>query len=106
MPFHVVMDSQDPDGIAPFWCGLLGMEVFARLDGGRHVLLRSSADRSMFGLQRVPERFLPALGHCLEFAAHRTAPLVLSPSGGLGVVEILRTMSARFSSLARAVTTA
>jgi hypothetical protein len=27
MRAHVVIDSQDPEGIAPFWCGLLGSEV-------------------------------------------------------------------------------
>jgi predicted enzyme related to lactoylglutathione lyase len=55
MPIHVVMDSQDPERIKPFWCELLGMEEVARLDGGRHVVLRSAADGFMLGLQRVPE---------------------------------------------------
>jgi predicted enzyme related to lactoylglutathione lyase len=53
------MDSQDPERIAPFWCELLGMEVVSRLDGGRHVVLRSADDSFMLGIQRVPE---PRLG--------------------------------------------
>ncbi len=56
---HVVMDSQDPERITPFWCGLLGMDVLARLDGGRHVVLHSAHDGFMLGIQRVPE---PRLG--------------------------------------------
>jgi predicted enzyme related to lactoylglutathione lyase len=55
VPIHVVMDTQDPARIAPFWCELLGMQVLARLDGGRHLVLQSATDGFMLGLQRVPE---------------------------------------------------
>src|SRR5687768_16308206 len=51
VPIHVVMDSQDPEAIEPFWCELLGMQVVTRLDGGRHVVLRSTADGFMLGIQ-------------------------------------------------------
>lgn len=53
---HVIVDSIDPDRIAPFWCGLLGTEVAARIDGGRFVFLRPTEGAPSIGIQRVPER--------------------------------------------------
>lgn len=53
---HVIIDSTDPDRIAPFWCGLLDTEVETRLDGGRFVFLRAADGGVSIGIQRVPER--------------------------------------------------
>jgi predicted enzyme related to lactoylglutathione lyase len=53
---HVVMDSQDPERITSFWCELLDMQVAANHADGQHVVLRSTSNAFMLGLQRVPER--------------------------------------------------
>lgn len=53
---HVMIDALDPEGLAPFWAGLLGTEVASRADGGRFVFLRGTEDTPAFGIQRVPER--------------------------------------------------
>lgn len=53
---HVIIDSVDPDRIAPFWCGLLGTEVATRIDDGRFVFLHATAGAPSIGIQRVPER--------------------------------------------------
>jgi len=53
---HVIIDSSDPEKIAPFWCGLLGTDVGSRIDGGRFVFLRATERCPAIGIQRVPER--------------------------------------------------
>ena len=47
MPAYVVVDSQDPDRIAPFWRALLGVGVLENRDDGHYVSLQpaSSARR-------------------------------------------------------------
>ena len=54
MQIHVVMDSEDPERIAPFWCDLLDLQVAKVYEGGEHVL-RSTSNGFMLGINRVPE---------------------------------------------------
>lgn len=58
IPAYVIVDSQDPDRIVPFWCALLGVEVRQYRDEGHIVALEpsSSLPGSMtLVFQRVPE---------------------------------------------------
>ena len=57
VPPYVVMDTQDPYKIAPFWCALLGVEVSSDRDAGYVVSLAPSPalDGMVLALQRVPE---------------------------------------------------
>jgi predicted enzyme related to lactoylglutathione lyase len=52
---HVMIDSQDPDALAKFWCGLLSTEVESRFDDGRFVFLAAGPHGPSIGIQRVPE---------------------------------------------------
>jgi hypothetical protein len=40
MPAHVVLDCEDPEALAPFWCEQLGVNVRSNFEGGRHVIDR------------------------------------------------------------------
>lgn len=51
----VVMDSQDPDRIVPFWCAVLGVEEDARVGGDQFVLLAASEGAPPIAFQKVPE---------------------------------------------------
>jgi predicted enzyme related to lactoylglutathione lyase len=51
----LVIDSADPLRLAPFWCGLLGVEVDATIGDGQFVVLGKTADGMTIGFQRVPE---------------------------------------------------
>jgi predicted enzyme related to lactoylglutathione lyase len=55
MPAYIVMDTQDPERILPFWCQLMGVQVRRIDDDGRYVILDPNRDGLMVGLQRVPE---------------------------------------------------
>ena len=59
MPAHtayVVLDSVDPDALAAFWCGLLGVGVSARLADGQYVVLDAAREgEPPLSFQRVPE---------------------------------------------------
>jgi predicted enzyme related to lactoylglutathione lyase len=50
-----VIDSQDPERIAPFWSGLLDLQVTARHGGGEHVVVGSLSDGFLLVIHRVPE---------------------------------------------------
>jgi predicted enzyme related to lactoylglutathione lyase len=57
-PAYVVMDTQDPYGIAPFWCAVLGVEVLQDRDDGHVLGLAPSPNLPgsiALALQRVPE---------------------------------------------------
>jgi predicted enzyme related to lactoylglutathione lyase len=55
MRAHVVIDSQDPDRVTPFWCGLLDVQVsFSRADSP-YVALTPASGEWMLVFQRVPE---------------------------------------------------
>ena len=53
---NLVLDSVDPEAIAPFWCSLLGVEVVDRLNDGQFIEL-GTPERGGVAiiLQRVPE---------------------------------------------------
>ena len=53
--FSVTIDTQDPDRIAPFWCGVLDVQVRSRPDDGQFVALTPTRDGLTVLLQRVPE---------------------------------------------------
>lgn len=55
MRAHVVIDSQDPERIAPFWCGLLGVSVWRTTSDNTYIALRPTDEGLMLVLQRVPE---------------------------------------------------
>ena len=53
---YVVIDSVDPDALAPFWAAVLGVDVQDRIEGGAYVLLSRPAEGSPgLAFQRVPE---------------------------------------------------
>ncbi len=51
----IVMDSQDPDAIVPFWCEVLGTEEDSRVGGDQFVLLKPSQGAPPLAFQKVPE---------------------------------------------------
>jgi predicted enzyme related to lactoylglutathione lyase len=51
----LVIDTVDPSRLAPFWCGLLAVEVSSTLNGGQFVVLSPTDDGLMIAFQRVPE---------------------------------------------------
>jgi hypothetical protein len=51
---YLVIDSLDPTRIAPFCCGLLGVEVGTTIGDGRFVVLHPTNDGLTVGFQRVP----------------------------------------------------
>jgi predicted enzyme related to lactoylglutathione lyase len=53
--FSVTIDTQDPERIAPFWCGLLDVQVRSRPADGHFVALTPTGDGLTVLLQRVPE---------------------------------------------------
>jgi predicted enzyme related to lactoylglutathione lyase len=55
MPAYIVMDTQDPERITPFWCEVMGVKVRSIRDDGRYVILDPNREGLMVGLQRVPE---------------------------------------------------
>jgi len=58
IPAYIIVDSQDPDRIVPFWCALLGVEVRHYRGGGQIVALEPSPSlpgAMMLVFQRVPE---------------------------------------------------
>jgi predicted enzyme related to lactoylglutathione lyase len=57
MPAYIIMDTQDPERIAPFWCEVMGVRVRSGpgRDDGRYVMLEPNREGLMIGLQRVPD---------------------------------------------------
>lgn len=51
----IVMDTQDPDRIAPFWCEVLGTEVETTVGEGQFVLLAATQGCPPLAFQKVPE---------------------------------------------------
>ena len=52
---YLAIDSTDPNGLAPFWCGLLGVDVDTEIADGEFLLLSPTAEGLTVGFQRVPE---------------------------------------------------
>ena len=52
---YLVIDTVDPESLAPFWCGLLGVEVETTIGDGQFLVLSATEDGLTIGFQRVPE---------------------------------------------------
>jgi hypothetical protein len=52
---YLAIDTIDPNGIAPFWCGLLGVHVDTTVGEGDFLILSPSVEGLIVGFQRVPE---------------------------------------------------
>jgi predicted enzyme related to lactoylglutathione lyase len=51
----LAIDTVDPSGLAPFWCGLLGVRVDTTIGDGEFLLLSPTEEGLVVGFQRVPE---------------------------------------------------
>ena len=51
----VAIDTVDPNGLAPFWSALLGVQVESELGEGDYLLLAPTEEGLIVGFQRVPE---------------------------------------------------
>jgi Glyoxalase-like domain len=52
---YLVIDAADPEGLAPFWCGLLATGVDMTIGDGEFLVLSPAEDGLTVGFQRVPE---------------------------------------------------
>ena len=52
---YLAIDSIDPNALAPFWCGLLGVDVDTEIGDGEFLLLSPTTEGLTVGFQRVPE---------------------------------------------------
>jgi predicted enzyme related to lactoylglutathione lyase len=52
---YLVIDSEDPGRITPFWCGLLDVEVESTLRDGQFVVLTPTQGGLTVGFQRIGE---------------------------------------------------
>ena len=52
---YLAIDTVDPKGLAPFWCGLLGVQVDTAIGEGGFLLLSPTDEGLVVGFQRVPE---------------------------------------------------
>jgi predicted enzyme related to lactoylglutathione lyase len=52
---YLAMDTVDPEVLAPFWCGLLGVRVDTTVGEGEFLLLTPTEEGLVVGFQRVPE---------------------------------------------------
>jgi predicted enzyme related to lactoylglutathione lyase len=52
---YLVVDTVDPEGIAPFWCGLLEVEVETTIGEGEFLVLSPTAAGLTVGFQRVAD---------------------------------------------------
>jgi predicted enzyme related to lactoylglutathione lyase len=52
---YVAIDTVDPNGVTPFWCGLLGVQVDTTIGEGEFLILSPTEDGLTVGFQRVPE---------------------------------------------------
>jgi predicted enzyme related to lactoylglutathione lyase len=52
---YLAIDTVDPQSLAPFWCGLLGVEVDTVIGDGDFLILTPTDEGLTVGFQRVPE---------------------------------------------------
>lgn len=52
---YLVIDTADPERLAPFWCGLLAVSVDMTIGDGEFLVLSPTEDGLTVGFQRVPE---------------------------------------------------
>jgi predicted enzyme related to lactoylglutathione lyase len=51
----LVIDAVDPEQLARFWCGILGVEVAQVVAEGQYLVLSATADGLTISFQAVPE---------------------------------------------------
>ena len=52
---YLVIDTVDPQRLAPFWCGLLAVRADTTIGDGEFLVLSPTEDGLTVGFQRVPE---------------------------------------------------
>ena len=52
---YLVIDTTDPQRLAPFWCALLDVNVDETIGDGQFVVLSRAKDGLTVGFQQVPE---------------------------------------------------
>ena len=52
---HLVFDAADPQSLAPFWCGLLDVQVETMIGDGEVLVLSATADGLTVGFQQVSD---------------------------------------------------
>ena len=52
---YLVIDTVDPERLAPFWCGLLGVTADTSIGDGDFLLLSPTDEGLTVAFQRVPE---------------------------------------------------
>jgi predicted enzyme related to lactoylglutathione lyase len=52
---YLVIDTVDPERLAPFWCDLLAVRVDTAIGDGEFLILSPTRDGLTVGFQRVPE---------------------------------------------------
>jgi predicted enzyme related to lactoylglutathione lyase len=52
---YLAIDTIDPDRLAQFWCGLLGVHVDTTIGDGAFLILSQTEKGLTVGFQRVPE---------------------------------------------------
>jgi predicted enzyme related to lactoylglutathione lyase len=52
---YLVIDTADPQRLAPFWCALLEVSVAETIGGGQFVVLSRAKDGLTVGFQQVPD---------------------------------------------------
>ena len=52
---YLVIDSTDPQGLAPFWCSLLDVSVESTIGEGEFLVLTPASNGLIVGFQRVTE---------------------------------------------------
>jgi predicted enzyme related to lactoylglutathione lyase len=52
---YLVIDSVDPESLAVFWCGVLGVKIDTTIGDGAFLVLSPSEGGLTVGFQRVPE---------------------------------------------------
>lgn len=52
---YLVIDTPDPQRLAPFWCALLDVNVDATIGDGQFVVLSRAKDGLTVGFQQVPD---------------------------------------------------
>jgi predicted enzyme related to lactoylglutathione lyase len=52
---YLVIDSTDPQRLAPFWCALLDVRVDTTIGAGQFIVLTPAKDGLVVGFQQVPD---------------------------------------------------
>ena len=52
---YLVIDTTDPQRLAPFWCALLDVQVETEIGDGQFVILSGTKEGLTIGFQQVPD---------------------------------------------------